>query len=251
MRARSSPYANCKSCRKPIVWLKTRSDKNIPVLRVDRNGEAVKAEEIFDRVVHEAHFADCKNAAAHRTPRTAAAAPPVQPWPERALDDEEWRHPSFPGSFSRLRPTQQEAKQLPIWGYTLVQPWAWAITWIREIREIPAKWAPKAPPPWWIALHAGQVYDEMAAKHLQGRICVPVPPPGELARDQIVAVCEFQGARETEDGALWRVGTVTPILPVPAPGGEALWPLSRETLAIVRLATSEARKRPLCESDVR
>lgn len=241
MRARS-PYANCKICRKPIVWLTTRSGKNIPVLRVDRNEEKVQAHETYDRVIHVSHFCGTGRAASlgANARRPGMSGPPFV---DRILDDEEARHPFFQ--------PKQEAKQLPIWGYTLPQPWAWAITWIREIRELPAKWVPKAPPPWWIALHAGQVYDEQAAKHIQGRICVPVPPPSALARDQIVAVCEFQGARETEDGALWRVGKVTPILPVPAPGGEALWALSRETLAIVRLATSEARKRPLCESDVR
>ena len=56
-----SPYSRCSHCHTPIVWLKTRSDKSLPVLRVDRNAETVKAEEIYDRIVHVPHFAkECK-----------------------------------------------------------------------------------------------------------------------------------------------------------------------------------------------
>jgi hypothetical protein len=66
--------ARCRSCRTPILWLRTESGKAMPV--DDRPGEPLREGETFEaaraRIGADAvvsHFATCPNAAAHRGAR--------------------------------------------------------------------------------------------------------------------------------------------------------------------------------------
>jgi hypothetical protein len=55
----------CKSCKKPIVFLKTDTGKIIPV-----DAETVDAaDEHFDFERHKSHFATCPEAAKFRKPK--------------------------------------------------------------------------------------------------------------------------------------------------------------------------------------
>ncbi len=57
--------AKCKSCERPIAWLKTSTGKPIPV-----EPETVReGDTIFVPGLHEAHFAKCPQADQHRKPR--------------------------------------------------------------------------------------------------------------------------------------------------------------------------------------
>lgn len=58
----------CRSCKAPIVWMRTRRGKNVPV-DADTVDEAEHDEEgrpMFVYGTHVAHFTTCPNAAQHR-----------------------------------------------------------------------------------------------------------------------------------------------------------------------------------------
>ena len=59
----SNDVKECRSCKAPIVWMKTRSGKSCPV-----NADTYHGEELFDRGIHTAHFATCPNADQFRKP---------------------------------------------------------------------------------------------------------------------------------------------------------------------------------------
>lgn len=55
----------CKSCKRPIVWLRTTSGKSMPA-----DASSVGPDDaVFDRTKHISHFATCPNADKHRNPR--------------------------------------------------------------------------------------------------------------------------------------------------------------------------------------
>lgn len=55
----------CRSCRAPMIWLKTKAGKNCPC-----DVESVGPEDIeYDAQKHKSHFATCPHAAQHRRPR--------------------------------------------------------------------------------------------------------------------------------------------------------------------------------------
>lgn len=58
--------SNCKACGAPIVWMKTRNNKNIPV---DRHTVRDLEAEVFDPATMIAHFASCPKAADFRKKR--------------------------------------------------------------------------------------------------------------------------------------------------------------------------------------
>ena len=55
----------CRSCKAPIVWLKTSRGKNMPA-----DASSVGVDDVlFDPAKHISHFATCPNANQHRKPR--------------------------------------------------------------------------------------------------------------------------------------------------------------------------------------
>lgn len=54
--------AYCRSCKSPIVWMKTAAGKNMPVDPDDIDTE----DEVFDPQKHTSHFATCEFADRHR-----------------------------------------------------------------------------------------------------------------------------------------------------------------------------------------
>ena len=58
--------AKCKSCKAPIIWLKTALNKAMPV----DAGTVREGDTIFLKDVHTSHFATCPDAAEHRKPKT-------------------------------------------------------------------------------------------------------------------------------------------------------------------------------------
>jgi len=59
----SHKIKNCRSCQAPIIFLKTKSDKWMPV---DADTVDMDVECLFDKDVHSSHFDTCANAAKHR-----------------------------------------------------------------------------------------------------------------------------------------------------------------------------------------
>jgi hypothetical protein len=58
----------CKTCKKPIRFLKTEMGKLIPV-----DAETCDAaDEYFDRERHRTHFQTCRQASEHRRPQAAS-----------------------------------------------------------------------------------------------------------------------------------------------------------------------------------
>jgi hypothetical protein len=55
----------CRSCHAPIVWLKTKLGKSMPV-DVSKDSKFVIGEQEYDPTKHISHFATCPNAAEHR-----------------------------------------------------------------------------------------------------------------------------------------------------------------------------------------
>ena len=139
-----------------------------------------------------------------------------------------------------------------MYGLTLPQPWAWAITHAGRRLEN-RSWAPPAcllghP----IALHAGHAYDAQGEAWLRQELFEPIPPSAALLpRGVVVAVARVVGviqaaSGEASQGALlghlsaaqapwfqgpyaWLLGEVTPLpTPVPCLGRKRLWNLSRE-----------------------
>ena len=49
---------NCKACGANMIWLKTKSDKNIPIDAASYE----PGDKIFDRDKHQCHFDTCPNA---------------------------------------------------------------------------------------------------------------------------------------------------------------------------------------------
>lgn len=255
------PYSNCKSCGTAIIWLTMRSGKSIPVLRMDRNEQAVRPGEVFDRLVHEVHFADCKNADAHRKPREKA--------PPKSAPRAQEPHQNWPGSY-RKPEAPPAAERLPIFGLSLPQPWAWAVAW-GGWRLLYQPWVPNRPAPWWIAIHATTEYDVAAAEWLTARLAeqeqtadqlgvpedrrgpVVIPPPHQLHRGHVVAVARYAGIQgDAAEGPLfaagpdvWIVDSVTAINPIPCPPGRALWTVPGDVLAMLRAAWAAARRAPL------
>lgn len=55
----------CRSCSKPIIFMKTRLGKRMPT-----NAESVApADLVFDASKHVSHYATCPHANSHRKPR--------------------------------------------------------------------------------------------------------------------------------------------------------------------------------------
>ena len=55
-----SGASECKRCGDSIVWLKTKSGKNIPV----DDSDGVSATEVYDKARHSCHFDTCGRAGA-------------------------------------------------------------------------------------------------------------------------------------------------------------------------------------------
>lgn len=76
--------ATCKKCGEPIVWLKTKAGKNIPV-----DGDVFDGE-IYDKTRHVCHFDTCAGGSAKTAPkqqhRPPAPKPEPEPVPEVNLD---------------------------------------------------------------------------------------------------------------------------------------------------------------------
>lgn len=57
--------AKCRSCQRPIVWLRTATGKSMPA-----DASSVGPDDgLFDPKKHISHFATCPNADKHRKPR--------------------------------------------------------------------------------------------------------------------------------------------------------------------------------------
>jgi predicted RNA-binding protein with PUA-like domain len=54
--------AYCRSCKFPIVWMKTEAGRNMPVDPDDVDPD----DETFDPKKHTSHFATCEHAGQHR-----------------------------------------------------------------------------------------------------------------------------------------------------------------------------------------
>lgn len=213
MSRERSPFGQCKSCGRAIVWIKTRKGKWMPVLRLRKDGTRTDPRDTFAQGNHEPHFADCPEADEHR----------------RALAD-----PDPPR----------------ILGLTLHQPWAWAIA-SSDKRIENREWAPWCKVGTWIAIHAGKHYDEDAALALRLGRGIVVPSREESAAGAIVAVARYAGTvgEGCQDpwfvGPVgWRLAEVTAIAPVPCRGAQKLWRLPEDVLAQVRAAWAAARRAP-------
>ena len=55
---------HCRSCQAPIVWMKTKLGKSMPVDATESKFESGDKE--YDPTRHVSHFATCPNAAKHR-----------------------------------------------------------------------------------------------------------------------------------------------------------------------------------------
>lgn len=69
-----SNISRCKSCDAEIVWLKTKTGKNIPV---DIETCDLDTDELFNRETMKCHFETCVNADQHRTRSSSKASAPT------------------------------------------------------------------------------------------------------------------------------------------------------------------------------
>lgn len=58
--------SNCRSCTQPILWFKTRNNKNVPVDVTEQAQADHAAKVVFNPKEHTAHFETCPNADQHR-----------------------------------------------------------------------------------------------------------------------------------------------------------------------------------------
>lgn len=220
MRPPHTPYGNCEKCKVPVIWIRTASDKRIPVLRADLRGGIVQPAEIFDRSVHVAHHrAQCDGKSTGPSAAIAAGAAARKP--------------------ATAAPQAKAKVPEPIFGLTLAQPLAWAVTWA-GLRELPIHWTPSTMPPW-LAIHAGPDYDAAAAERFP-----TAPPPAKLPRDHVVAVARVEACTEGR----WLIKPALAVHPVPCPsGGAALWMLPTGILTLVREVARSAKRDPVQPQD--
>ena len=63
-RTKEDQMSQCRSCGAPIVWLKTRNGKNMPV--DPKEGGEYDEKVVFDAKFHTSHFDTCPSADQHR-----------------------------------------------------------------------------------------------------------------------------------------------------------------------------------------
>jgi hypothetical protein len=62
---RQDKQPTCRECNEPVLWFKTRNNKNVPVNITEKSKADHAAKLVFNTRDHQAHWKTCKNAAPH------------------------------------------------------------------------------------------------------------------------------------------------------------------------------------------
>ena len=151
--------------------------------------------------------------------------------------------------------TSYEPKKA-ILGLTLHQPWADLISEGYKCIENRTWKPPEELIGCYIAIHAGKVYDPLAAFIVQQRFGIQMKCDEEIPLGAIVAVARLEAVLTDSDDPWfygpygWVLSDVTPIEPIPCRGARKLWALSEETLQQVRVNFRLACRPELANSPV-
>lgn len=136
-------------------------------------------------------------------------------------------------------------------GVTLIRPWAWAVACAGKDVEN-RTWEPwRSAIGGWLAIHAGQKWDEAALAWIRERVdarCLPLPAKSEDPSGVIVAVAQLGAILTSSDSPWftgpfgWRLDNVVRLpAPVPCKGAQGLWQLPADVLARVRAGVEQLR----------
>jgi hypothetical protein len=141
-----------------------------------------------------------------------------------------------------------------ILGLTVHQPWADLISDGYKHIENRSWRPPDHLIGHFIAIHAGKVYDPLAAIIVRQRFGIPVKCDPEIQLGAIVAVARLEAiVTDSEDPWFygpygWVLRDITSIEAVPCRGAQRLWSLPRETLHQVRANFKKAAVAPEVEA---